>query len=318
MFMSIIKFCDTFVNARVMLLKGGIMNNTTETFLTYLKNVKKSSESTRLSYQRDLNKLKVYLSAREIEGIHQVTLQHLQEYIAFLEGQRFKVATISRNVASIKAYYHFLYKERIINEDISEQLHAPRVERTLPKIMTVEEVTKLLEQPKGNDPKELRDKAMLELLYATGIRVTELISLRMDDVNLQTDCIVCRENNKERVIPFGTKARNSLEKYLAEGRGALISDPAIELVFVNCSGKAMSRQGFWKLIKHYAQKARIDAEITPHSFRHSFAAHLLENGADIKCVQEMMGHSDIASTQVYAKGNKNHLRDVYKQAHPRG
>lgn len=294
------------------------MYNTTEAFLTYLENTKKSSESTRLSYERDLNKLKAYLKARGVENIGQISLEHLVDYISYLEEQKFKVATVSRNVASIKAYYHFLYKEGYVVEDIADKLHAPKVERKLPKIMTVEEVTRLLEQPKGNEPKELRDKAMLELLYATGIRVTELISLRIEDVNLQTDCVVCREANKERVIPFGTKARNAIERYLSEGREALICDPAMELMFVNCSGKAMSRQGFWKLIKYYAQKAKIDAEITPHSFRHSFAAHLLENGADIKSVQEMMGHSDIASTQVYAKKSKNYLRDIYKQAHPRG
>lgn len=301
-----------------MLLEGGTMNSTTEAFLTYLNNTKKSSESTRLSYQRDLNKLYAYLESRDSGDIRQVTLEDLEGYITYLGEQNFKTATISRNVASIKAYYHFLYKEGIVPEDISEKLHSPKVERKQPSIMSVEEVTRLLKQPKGNDPKDLRDKAMLELLYATGIRVSELISLRMDDINLRTNCVICNEGSKERVVPFGTKAKNALVKYLAEGREALIADASVDYVFVNCSGKPMSRQGFWKLIKYYAQKAKIDAEITPHSFRHSFAAHLLENGADIKSVQEMMGHSDIASTQVYAKGNTNQLREVYKKAHPRG
>ena len=175
----------------------------------------------------------------------------------------------------------------------------------------------LLEQPSGDSPKELRDKAMLELLYATGIRVTELISLCLENVNLKTDCIICKDGNKERVIPFGNKARNALIDYLEQGRPAMTGEEETVL-FVNCNGQTMSRQGFWKLLKAYAKKAGIKTEITPHTLRHSFAAHMVENGADLRSVQEMMGHSDISSTQIYAVIYKNHLREVYAKAHPRG
>jgi integrase/recombinase XerD len=176
----------------------------------------------------------------------------------------------------------------------------------------------LLEQPKNSSPKEIRDKAMLELLYATGIRVTELISLKCIDVNYDMGYIVCHDKNKERVIPFGAKASAALEHYMNNARSFLVEDESNQILFTNCSGKPMSRQGFWKLIKHYAKKAGIKSEITPHTLRHSFAAHLVENGADLKSVQEMLGHSDISTTQIYASMSHNRIREVYKKAHPRG
>ena len=182
----------------------------------------------------------------------------------------------------------------------------------------MEEVIKLLEQPSGNSPKEIRDKAMLELLYATGIRVTELITLKLTDINLQMGFIICRDAAKERVVPFGKEARNALIRYLDGTREKMMEDPACEYLFANCSGQPMSRQGFWKLIKHYAKKAGITADITPHTLRHSFAAHLVENGADLRSVQEMLGHSDISTTQIYANMNHNRIREVYAKAHPRG
>ena len=181
----------------------------------------------------------------------------------------------------------------------------------------MDEVVRLLEQPTGDTPKEIRDKAMLELLYATGIRVTELITLKTKDVNLQMGFIVCKDANKERVIPFGNQAKSALIRYLEGTRGSMIADENSEYLFANCSGQPMSRQGFWKLIKYYAKKAGITADITPHTLRHSFAAHLVENGADLRSVQEMLGHSDISTTQIYAQMSHSRIKEVYAKAHPR-
>lgn len=294
------------------------MEREIETFITYLHNVKKKSENTRMSYRRDLYKLKDFLEERDVKKVQDISQTNLNSYVLYLEKNHFAPATISRNIASIKAFYHFLFREHIVNEDISEILKAPKLEKKLPEIMTVADVDKLLSQPAGNTPKELRDKAMLELLYATGIRVSELISLKLSDVNLKMGFVVCNDNGRERVIPFGNTARNALLAYLEHARDTMILHDEEEILFVNCSGKPMSRQGFWKLLKAYAAKAGIAYEITPHTLRHSFAAHLVENGADLHSVQEMLGHSDISTTQIYANKNHNRIREVYAKAHPRG
>ncbi|NLL76951.1 MAG: site-specific tyrosine recombinase XerD [Clostridiales bacterium] len=287
-------------------------------FISYLHNVKKTSENTEMSYKRDLTKVKRFMEEQGVVDVRKVTATNLNSYILYLEKNNFKAATVSRNIASIKAFYHFMYKEGIVKEDISESLKAPKIEKKMPEILSMEEVVRLLEQPKGNSPKEIRDKAMLELLYATGIRVTELITLKVQDVNLQMGFILCRDVNKERVIPFGTEARNALIRYLEGARDTMVSTSETDILFANCSGQPMSRQGFWKLIKYYAKKAGITADITPHTLRHSFAAHLVENGADLRSVQEMLGHSDISTTQIYANMNHNRIREVYTKAHPRG
>ncbi len=290
------------------------MEETINGFINYLHNVKKMSVNTEMSYRRDLNKLGNYLKGKPLSD---VTVDDLQTYISNMGEQGFKPATISRNIASIKAFYHYLVKEGIVKEDVSVSLKSPRIEKKLPEILTTDEVVRLLEQPKGDSPKEVRDKAMLELLYATGIRVSELISLLESDVNMTMGYIVCRDLHKERVIPFGSEARNALSRYMGESREAMIENENCRTLFVNCSGGPMSRQGFWKLIKYYAKKAGIAADITPHTLRHSFAAHLVENGADLKSVQEMLGHSDISTTQIYATVGHSRIRDVYNKAHPR-
>ncbi len=294
------------------------MEELINSFMTYLHNVKKMSQNTELSYRRDLNKVVSYLNDQGIDDIKKVTSTNLTSYVMYLEKNKFSAATVSRNIASLKAFYHYLVKEGIVDDDAATLLHAPKIEKKIPEILSMDEVVRLLEQPSGDTSKEVRDKAMLELLYATGIRVTELITLKTEDVNLNMGYIVCRDASKERVIPFGNEAKKALTRYLSGTRAAMVADPNSEFLFANCSGQPMSRQGFWKLIKYYAKKAGIVADITPHTLRHSFAAHLVENGADLRSVQEMLGHSDISTTQIYAHMNHSHIKEVYAKAHPRG
>ena len=286
-------------------------------FISYLHNIKKTSNNTELSYKRDLGKLCQYLVENGISDVNGITTEVLSSYIVYLGENHFAAATISRNVASIKAFFHYLYKEGIVEKDVSDGLKAPKIEKKMPEILTTEEVIWLLEQPKGDTPKEIRDKAMLELLYATGIRVTELITLKVSDVNMQMGFIICRDGSKERVIPFGAAAKRAMIQYLEKARNVMLLDLHSDILFVNCSGQPMSRQGFWKLIKYYAKKAGIVTDITPHTLRHSFAAHLVENGADLRSVQEMLGHSDISTTQIYTKLTNQKLKNVYAKPHPR-
>lgn len=294
------------------------MTQDIQNFIQYLHQEKNTSENTEVSYARDLKKMNQYLLTQGICDVNEVTATSLTSYVIYLEKEGRKPATISRSIASMKAFYHYMEKERRLAVDPSERLKAPRIEKKMPTVLTTEEVTRLLEQPGGTSPKELRDKAMLELLYATGIRVSELISLRVSDVNLRMEYLICSDGHKERIIPFGTIARKALEAYLAEGRPKLISDEKEDRLFTNCSGQPMSRQGFWKLMKGYGKKAGIEAGITPHMLRHSFAAHMVGNGADLKSVQEMLGHSDISTTQIYAQAKDLQMREVYLKAHPRG
>lgn len=294
------------------------MEREVQEYISYLHNVKHTSNNTEMSYKRDLLKVCHFMQERGITSVSAVTEQDLKAYIHALENQKLAAATVSRNIASIKAFFFYMLSEGKIQNDAALCLKAPKIEKKVPEILTMGEVSALLEQANGDSPKEIRDKAMLELLYATGIRVTELISLKVSDVNLPMHFIMCRDPHKERMIPFGTQAHDALERYLGGVRAEMVEDKFSEILFANCSGKPMSRQGFWKLIKFYAKKAGITADITPHTLRHSFAAHLVENGADLKSVQEMLGHSDISTTQVYANMNHNRIREVYAKAHPRG
>ena len=294
------------------------MNDYIEDFITYIHNTKGSSNNTEMSYRRDLRKMNDYFAKKNIRDLSAISESDLSDYVKHLEKQKYSAATVSRNIASVKALCHFLVLKKKMAVDVSTGLKAPKIEKKLPTIMSNAEVNKLLMQPSGSSMKEIRDKAMLELLYATGIRVSELISLRTSDVNMQMSCIVCRDLHKERMIPFGHKAKKALSKYLSEVRDNMVNEKQSEILFVNCSGEPMSRQGLWKLIKFYTKKAGITDDITPHTLRHSFAAHLVENGADLKSVQEMLGHSDISTTQIYANINQKHIREVYNKAHPRG
>ncbi len=289
-----------------------------QSFISYLHNVKNTSQNTELSYQRDLRKLQGFLRMQGIVRVDEVTAVSLHDYVRYLEKEGFKAATVSRNIASVRAFYHYLMREGVVRADLSENLKAPKVERRLPGVLSMEQTERLLEQPSGKNMKEIRDRAMLELLYATGIRVSELIGLKTADVNMQMGYIICHDKARDRAVPFGNKAREALDAYLLQARPRMVCDLAQDVLFVNYAGRPMSRQGFWKLVKYYAHKAGISDEITPHTLRHSFAAHLVANGADLKSVQEMLGHSDLSTTQIYATLGQNHIREVYAKTHPRG
>ncbi len=294
------------------------MENAIQEFIDYLHTNKQTSQNTEISYRRDLRKLASYLEDHGIGAFQDVTRTNLDAYILYMEKKDFASSTISRNVASVRALYQYLFREHVIEDNPAERLKPPRVEKKAPEILTVEEMDRLLSQPDLGMPKGVRDKAMLELLYATGMRVSELIHLQVEDVNLDMGYITCQESGKERIIPINHASRQALEHYMKEARRELVRDSGAVTLFTNCSGYAMSRQGFWKMLKGYARKAGISREITPHTLRHSFAAHLLQNGADIKSVQEMLGHSDISTTQVYLQlNNSKKIRDVYMKAHPR-
>lgn len=294
------------------------MESAIQNFISYLHNTKKTSGNTEVSYERDLKKMAQYFAAeQQITDITQITETSLNSYMLYLERNHFAASTVSRSVASMRAFFQYLYKEHLISPDPSENLKPPKVEKKMPEILSIEEVDLLLRQPSERTPKGIRDKAMLEMLYATGIRVSELIHLEITDVNMQMGYINCRDAEKERIIPFGNAAKRALQAYLNGIRDSFLRDEHSRILFTNCSGKPMSRQGFWKVLKAYAREAGIEKDITPHTLRHSFAAHLVQNGADLKSVQEMMGHSDISTTQMYLNMNVHKIRDVYAKAHPR-
>lgn len=286
-------------------------------FTDYLRNEKKSSENTVLSYARDLKGFCRFMKESGVFDPAKVNRTNVMAYVYELQKQRKAGTTVSRNIASIRSFFQFLQRKGIVTENPAADLELPKVEKKVPEILSLDKVELLLEQPNGEEDKEIRDKAMLELLYATGIRVTELISLRVEDINLPLEYIRCGSDTKSRIIPIGAQAKASLRRYLDKVREHMVLRPDEEVLFVNCNGKPMTRQGFWKIIKAYAKKAGIEEDITPHMLRHSFAAHLIENGADLRSVQEMLGHSDISTTQIYTKLTNQKLKNVYAKTHPR-
>ena len=286
-------------------------------FIDYLHKTRGTSKNTEVSYERDLKKLEKYLTEGGFETAEQITSTVLNSYVLYMERKNFAASSISRSIASIRAFFQFLTQKYRWKENPAAKLKAPKIEKKLPDILSVEEVELLLKQPKENTAKGIRDRAMLELLYATGIRVSELISLKVKDINLKLGYLTCSSGERERVIPFGTTAKQAVEHYMEGARKILLGEQESDYLFLNCSGKSMSRQGFWKVLKGYAASAGIQQDITPHTLRHSFAAHLVQNGADLKSVQEMMGHSDISTTQIYMNMNIHKIRDVYMKAHPR-
>lgn len=269
------------------------------------------------SYKRDLCKMADYLVSEGCTDCSQITEQKLRAYLRRMKEENRQPSTIARATASMKAFFRYLEQNREIVKNPAEQLKAPKVEKSIPHILTPEETVRLLQQPQGDTVKAVRDRAMLELLYATGLRVSELLQLQTGDINLAMEYLVCSQGARERVIPFGRTAKRALQKYLEEARPKLVKDSSCKVLFTNLSGQKMSRQGFGKLLRQYARDAGIKGEITPHTLRHSFAAHLVHNGADLYAVQEMMGYADLAAAQVYAKMHRVSLREVYTKAHPR-
>lgn len=293
------------------------METLISSFIDFLENDKHLSLNTLQSYRRDIEQYISYLRGIKINDIKKTGKTTVITYLLHLKKIGRATSTISRNLASIRSFYQYLTKIKVKDDDPTNDLESPKVEKKLPQILSTQEVELLLDQPKCVDLKGYRDKAMLELLYATGIRVSELISLDLEDLNLDMGYVRCSKGSRERVIPIGSLAIQALREYLAKARHLLIQDQNQKALFVNINGGRLTRQGFWKIIKQYKNQAKINKDITPHTLRHSFAAHLLENGADLRAIQEMLGHSDISSTQIYAQIAKNKIRDIYKKTHPR-
>lgn len=285
-------------------------------FFEFLANEKKLSENTLQSYKRDLKQFKRYLEACEVH-YNRAKEEDIKDYIRELQESGKKPSSISRCIASIRSFYQFALKRKKVKIDPTAHIQAPKIEKRVPSVLTSKEVELLLEQPKDVDLKGTRDKAMLEFAYATGMRVTEIISLNIEDVNLEEGYVTCNTGNRPRTIPLGTMALTALKEYIEDARDILIKDDEEKALFVNINGKRLTRQGFWKIIKYYKEQAHITKDITPHVLRHSFATHLLQNGADLKAIQTMLGHSDISSTQVYMQFQDGGIKDIYKKAHPR-
>ena len=285
-------------------------------FLDFLQNEKRVSNNTLQSYSRDIHQYESYLSENRINYI-KVDSKKISEYLKHLQDIGKKMSTISRNLASIRSFYQYLIRVKKVKRDPTENIQSPKVEKRIPSVLTSEEVEKLLSQPKDVDLKGTRDKAMLEVAYATGMRVTEIISLDIEDVNLEEGFIHCRSANKQRNIPLGSISIAALREYINDARPIMIKDENEKSLFVNVNGKRLTRQGFWKIVKYYKEQAHIEKDITPHILRHSFATHLLQNGAELKAIQTMLGHSDISSTQVYAQFQDASIRDMYRRTHPR-
>lgn len=293
------------------------MNTYVKEYTSFMTDIRHKSLNTVESYKRDVTQYISYLDGTGVTDISSTTKTTVLSYLLYLQKEGRASSTVSRTLASLRSYYLFMMQNGVVKSNPTSNLEAPHVEKKIPKILSGEEVELLLEQPKNCDNKGIRDKAMLELLYATGIRVSELINLDVSDVNVPMSFVRCKGGKKERIIPMGHQAKDALENYINNVRKYMVKDENETALFVNCSGARLSRQGFWKLIKYYQHIAGIETDITPHTLRHSFAAHLLENGADLHSIQEMMGHADISSTQVYSRMMNSKIKDVYAKAHTR-
>lgn len=292
------------------------MEKQVKLFLDFLKDDKKLSDNTLQSYRRDIEQYEKYVSDNKINYL-KVTEETILEYMEYLREENKKESTISRSLASIRSFYQYLIRVKKIKKDPTMTIESPKINKRTPNILTSKEVELLLDQPKDVDLKGTRDKAMLEIAYATGMRVTEMISLDIDDVKLDEGYVVCRGRSKSRNIPLGSMSLKALKEYIDDARPYLIRDESEEALFVNVNGTRLTRQGFWKIVKYYKEQAHIEKDITPHVLRHSFATHLLQNGADLKAIQTMLGHSDISSTQVYMQFQDPGIKNEYKKAHPR-
>ncbi|KAB2493707.1 site-specific tyrosine recombinase XerD [Priestia endophytica] len=296
------------------------MNLTIEDFIHYLVVERGLAPNTIESYKRDLVKYAEYLKKVEtVSSFEEVTREHIIAFMRYMMENGKSSKTIARHIASIRSFHQFLLREHIMDKDPSVHIETPQVERTLPKVLSPDEVEALLTAPDESTPFGRREKAMLELLYATGIRVTELMNLNVEDVHMTMGFVRCiGKGDKERIVPMGKMASEALQKYIEESRPKLLKrNQKEEALFLNHHGRRLTRQGFWKILKKLALSAQIEKELTPHTLRHSFATHLLENGADLRAVQEMLGHADISTTQIYTHVTKKRLKDVYNEFHPR-
>ena len=292
------------------------MEKDIKNFLEFIKTNKKLSKNTLESYQRDIIQYREHVEKNNINYL-KVNNEDILNYLKYLKELNKKPSTISRHLASIRLFYQYLLKNKKIKEDPTKGIQSPKIEKKAPSILSSQEVSLLLEQPNGEDLKSIRDKAMLEFAYATGMRVTEIISLNVEDIDLNASLVTCKNANKQRIIPLGKMSLNALKEYMSTARPNLIKDENEKALFVNINGRRLTRQGFWKIIKYYKEQAHITKEITPHILRHSFATHLLQNGADLKSIQTMLGHSDISSTQIYIQFQDDSIKNIYKKAHPR-
>ncbi len=292
------------------------MEKQIKNFLEFLEIEKKVSKNTLQSYERDVLQFNNYLNEKKL-NYAKIDSKDIKEYLNHLQEIGKKTSSISRSLASIRSFYQYEVRVKRVKINPTEGVQAPKVEKHAPNILSSQEVELLLEQPKDVDLKGTRDKAMLEFAYATGMRVTEMISLNIEDVNLDASTVVCKTNTKQRVIPLGSLSLKALKEYMEEARPILVRDEEEKALFVNINGRRLTRQGFWKIVKYYKEQAHITKEITPHVLRHSFATHLLQNGADLKSIQTMLGHSDISSTQVYMQFQDDSIKNIYRKAHPR-
>ena len=285
-------------------------------FLEFLQKDKKLTDNTLQSYKRDINQYEEYINKKQLD-YSKADETTIKNYLDYLQENGKKTSTVSRNLASIRSFYQYEVRVKDINEDPTANVQSPKIEKRIPNVLSTKEVELLLEQPTDTDLKGIRDKAMLEFAYATGMRVTEIISLNVEDVDLEKGFATCRNGKKERTVPLGEMSLKALKDYVENARNIMIKDENEKALFVNVNGQRLTRQGFWKIIKYYKEQAHIEKDITPHVLRHSFATHLLQNGADLKSIQTMLGHSDILSTQVYMQFQDESLKNIYKKAHPR-
>ena len=288
------------------------MNEQIKLFLKFLQNDKKLSDNTLQSYKRDITQFEKYVEENQVDYT-KVDEKEIKEYLEYLQEIGKKSSTVSRNLASIRSFYQYLVRNKKVLVDPTNNVQAPKIEKRVPSILTASEVELLLEQPQNVDLKGIRDKAMLEFAYATGMRVTEIISLNLEDVNFEEAYVSCKTGTKQRNIPLGTLSLKALKTYVEDARPYIIKDDGVKALFVNVNGKRLTRQGFWKIVKYYKEQAHITKDITPHVLRHSFATHLLQNGADLKAIQTMLGHSDISSTQVYMQFQDERLKNMLKK-----
>jgi len=287
-------------------------------FLNYLSVERGLSKNTISSYRTDLIHFIGYLDKKGMGAIEAVKRQDITNYLLSLKDRGISSNSISRALVAIKMFYRFLVQEHLTKDDVAGILESPRLIRPLPNVLGMAEVDKLISAPDLRDWMGIRDKAVLELMYATGMRVSEMVELTTDGLNLDVGFIKCKgKGGKERIVPLGKSAKEALSRYIEKVRPKLLKAKSDPHLFLSRLGKKISRQSFWKMIKRNAKKARIKKDITPHTLRHSFATHLLERGADLRVVQEMLGHADIATTQIYTHINKERLKSIHKQFHPR-